>query len=454
MTVTPNVLRNGLLTLWLLVLVGCQTTTNRTDQSAAPRISSAPAASSDHRPNRLGNWRSTRKADEPYTLWTRIRDGFQLDPTLLDSPRVDKQRLHYASQARYFEVTSERARRYLHYVVEELDKRGMPLELALLPFVESGYNPMVYSRSQAAGIWQFIPSTGRVFSLHQDDIYDGRRDITASTNAALDYLTRLNNMFDGDWLLAVAAYNCGEGCIGRAVKRNQELGLPADYWNLQLPSETMDYVPRLLALAQIVSTPEQFGIRLPDLNDEPYFAQITIRRPLDLLKAAELASISADEMRYLNPAFKHRVATPRQPYQLLVPVAQAEQFSAALARLPDSERVPFSRYTVRRGDNLSAIARQHGSSVEALRQANNLQSNLINVGQQLIIPTSGATQLASNTPTGSAPRSNRPRTYTVQSGDSLYSIARRFNVEVKQLRAWNGVDTLLKPGQQLTLHLP
>src|SRR5690606_23704676 len=159
---------------------------------------------------------------------------------------------HYASQARHFEVTSERGRQYLYYVVEKLDKRGMPLGLALLPFVESGYNPMVYSRSHDPGMGQIVAQTRRIFSMLQLDIYDGRRDITASTNAALDYLTRLNNMFDGDWLLAVAAYNCGEGCIGRAVKRNQELGLPADYWNLQLPSETMDYVPRLLALAQIV----------------------------------------------------------------------------------------------------------------------------------------------------------------------------------------------------------
>ena len=279
-------------------------------------------------------------------------------------------------------------------------------------------------------------------------MYDGRQDITASTHAALDYLTRLSDMFDGDWMLAVAAYNCGEGCVGRAVKRNQQLGLPADYWNLQLPGETMNYVPRLLALAQIVSAPQQYGIDLPALDDEPYFAQITIKRPLDLLKAAELASISADEMRYLNPAFKHRVATPHKAYQLLVPVAQAEQFSTALANLPDNERVPYSRYQVRPGDTLSQIARHHGSSVEALRQTNSLTGNLINVGQTLIVPQGSSTPLvAAATPAAK-------RTYTVQSGDSLYSIARRFGVQVKQLKAWNGVDTLLKPGQQLTLQTP
>ena len=446
MNLTPHALRNGILTLWLLVLAGCQTTSQHTEPAA--RLKPPAVSSVQQHAQRKSTWRAPLRQDEPHTLWTRIRDGFQLEPALIDSPRVDQQRLHFASQARYFEITSERAQRYLHYVVEELDKRDMPLELALLPFVESGYNPMVYSRSQAAGIWQFIPSTGRVFSLHQDDMYDGRQDITASTHAALDYLTKLSDMFDGDWMLAVAAYNCGEGCVSRAVKRNQSLGLPADYWNLQLPGETMNYVPRLLALAQIVSTPEQYGIRLPELSDEPYFAQITIKRPLDLLKAAELASISADEMRYLNPAFKYRVATPHKPYQLLVPVAQADQFSAALAGLSDSERVPFSRYQVRRGDTLSQIARAHGSTVAALRQTNNIKGNLINVGQTLIVPQGSGAPMLATTPAAA------PRTYTVRSGDSLYSIAQRFGVKVKQLQAWNGIDTLLKPGQQLTLRIP
>lgn len=442
---SPNALRNGFLTLWLVVLFGCQTTTGPVGQSPttsehSTRVSHAPKSPAPR-------WRSPQRIEEPRTLWTRIRDGFMLEPAVIDNPRIDQQRLLFASQPRYFEITSKRAQRYLHYVVEELDKRDMPLELALLPFVESGYNPMAYSTSHAAGLWQFIPSTGRVFALRQDDLYDGRRDITASTTAALDYLSKLNDMFDGDWLLAVAAYNCGEGCVGRAVKRNQSLGLPADYWNLQLPRETMNYVPKLLALSQIINSPEQYDTVLPSLDDQPYFAQITIKRPLDLIKAAELASISTDEMKYLNPAFKHRVATPSGPYQLLIPIDQAEQFSSALAKLPDSERIPFIRYTVRRGDSLTQIARQHNLSVNLLRQANNIQGSLINVGQKLVVPN-GSTRQAT------APAERKKHVYTVKSGDSLYSIARRFNVEIKQLRAWNGVDTHLRPGQQLTLHMP
>ncbi|SDS11686.1 membrane-bound lytic murein transglycosylase D [Halopseudomonas litoralis] len=442
---SPKALRNGLLTLWLVVLVGCQTSTGPVGQS--PTLTEHPTPVSQATKPSVPRWRPPHRIEEPRTLWTRIRDGFMLDPAVIDNPRIDQQRLFFASQPRYFEITSKRAQRYLHYVVEELDKRGMPLELALLPFVESGYNPMAYSTSHAAGIWQFIPSTGRVFALRQDDWYDGRRDITASTAAALDYLTKLGDMFDGDWLLAVAAYNCGEGCVSRAVKRNQSMGLPADYWNLQLPRETMNYVPKLLALSQIINSPEQYGTVLPSLHDQPYFAQITIKRPLDLIKAAELASISSDEMKYLNPAFKHRVATPSGPYQLLIPVDQAQQFSSALASLPDSERIPFTRYTVRRGDSLTQIAKRHNLSVNMLRQANDIQGSLINIGQTLIVPH-GPTQLASTQ------AERKKRIYTVKSGDSLYSIARRFNVEIKQLRAWNGVDTHLSPGQQLTLHMP
>lgn len=453
MYLSSKALRNGFLTLWLVVLAGCQTTSNTVTGSPASAKRPTGAVVSQNRLVQPASksWHAPRTIDKPHTLWTRISDGFLLDPTVADSPRVDKQRLFFASQPRYFEITSQRAQRYLHYVVDELDKRNMPLELALLPFVESGYNPMAYSTSHAAGIWQFIPSTGRVFSLRQDDWYDGRRDITASTTAALDYLSKLGDMFDGDWLLAIAAYNCGEGCVGRAVKRNHSLGLPADYWNLQLPNETMNYVPKLLALAQIVNSPDQYGMTMPVIEDQPYFAQITIKRPLDLVKAAELASISADEIKHLNPGFKNNVATPSGPYQLLVPFEQAKQFNSALASLPDSERVGISRYTVRRGDNLSQIARQHNLSVSSLRQANNMNGNLINIGQQLIIPRGAtATQLAQQPVIKPAPK----QTYTVQSGDSLYSISRRFNVELKHLQAWNSVDTHLKPGQQLTLQMP
>lgn len=445
------------------------------------------------------------------TLWGRIRRGFMLDPTSIDNPRIDRQRLAFASQPRYFEMTSKRSERYLHYVVEQLDAREMPLELALLPFVESGYNPMALSRSQAAGIWQFIPSTGEVFSLRQDSWYDGRRDITASTQAALDYLSKLNQMFDGDWLLAMAAYNCGEGCVGRAIEANRARGLPTDYWSLDLPNETMNYVPKLLALSQIIERPELHGTVLPELADSPYFAAVTIERQLDLHKAAELADIPAEDFIKLNPAFKQRVTAPGA-YQLLVPIDRLEQFSTALAELPEDEHVSYQRYHVRAGDNLSQIASRHNIGVSALREVNQLEGNLLRVGQVLMLPHSAQAPAATYKPrptvattsryevrsgdnlweiarkhgisvaslkqqnllktpalkvgqtltipgqtaaSGAAnPASSKPIIYTVKPGDSLYSIGRQFNIAIDRIREHNRLGTHLQPGQQLTLRIP
>lgn len=454
--------------------------------------------------------RDASELDAVHTLWSRIRQGFMLDPGAIDNPRVDQQRLLYAAQPRYFELTTPRAERYMHYVVEQLDARQMPLELALLPFVESGYNPMALSSSSAAGIWQFIPSTGEVFSLRQDWWYDGRRDITASTQAALDYLSKLANMFDGDWLLAIAAYNCGEGCVGRAIKRNQSLGLPTDYWNLQLPQETMNYVPKLLAMSQIIDRPSLHGTVLPELANTPYFTEVEIKRQLDLHKAAELADMPTEDFMLLNPAFKQRMTSPQGIYRLLIPVNRAEQFSAALARLPESERVSLMQYQVRSGDTLSQIARRHQMSVAAIRDANQLQGNTISIGQTLVLPQMGSGPAASSQPiaqvattrtlyqvksgdslwniarahgvtitalreqndlnsdhslsvgqslripggqSSASAGSPRSMVYTVKAGDSLYSIARQFNISVDRIRKENPLDSHLRPGQQLTLLL-
>ncbi|MFT6465680.1 LysM peptidoglycan-binding domain-containing protein [Halopseudomonas sp.] len=398
--------------------------------------------------------RTPRSADEiesVYTLWSRIRQGFMLDPGAIDNPRVNQQRLLYIAQPRYFELTSPRAERYMHYVVEQLDARQMPLELALLPFVESGYNPMAMSSSSAAGIWQFIPSTGEVFSLRQDWWYDGRRDITASTQAALDYLSKLSDMFGGDWLLAIAAYNCGEGCVGRAIKRNQQLGLPTDYWNLQLPQETMNYVPKLLAMSQIIDRPSLHGLVLPNLADTPYFTEVEIKRQLDLHKAAELAGMPTEDFMLLNPAFKQRMTSPQGIYRLLVPVDRAEQFSTALARLPESERVSYLHYQVRSGDTLSQIARRHQLSVSAIRDANQLSGNVINIGQKLILPQLGAGPAALSQPAAQVATSQS--VYRVKAGDSLWNISRAHGVSISALREHNNIDAnhSLSVGQSLRI---
>lgn len=348
---------------------------------------------------------------------------------------------------------------------------------------------------------------GRVVLVAQDGWYDGRRDITASTQAALDYLSSLSETFDGDWLLALAAYNCGPGCVSRAIKRNRELDLPTDYWNLQLPRETMNYVPKLLAMAQVIESPTAYGALLPKVKNEPYFAEVTIERQLDLHKAAELASITPEELISLNPAFKQRVIAPKGPYQLLVPIVTADQFISGLAELPANEYVSFQRYNVRPGDTLSTIASRYQVSVSAIKQANEMDGNTILVGQTLLLPgaADGAPQggalqtIASAEPltytvkpgdnlwaiakrhglsvnaitrenglrtpalrvgqqlmlasTGEDGAAGRKVVYTVKPGDSLYSIAREFKVQIDHIRDWNQLGSILRPGQQITLHL-
>ena len=513
----------AVLCLSLALLAACQSTTPITTATPELRDTQPPIRLRISTRNTVNQPLEEIEEDVANNLWGRIRSGFKLEPAALDNPRIDQQRLLFANQPRYFEITGARAERYLHYVVEQLDARNMPLELALLPFIESGYNPMAYSHAHAAGMWQFIPSTGQIYNLQQDWWYDGRRDITASTQAALDYLTRLNTLFDGDWLLALAAYNCGEGCVGRAVKRNQELGLPTDYWNLQLPRETMNYVPKLLALSQIIHSPVQHGTELPELANTPYFSEVTINHQLDLNKAAELANMPTSEFLQLNPAFKQRVTAPGGAYQLLVPVDRAEQFSQALAALPANQRVNYQHYRVRSGDTLSQIASRHQLSVRAIQDVNRINGHMINVGQVLMLPIfagqpapvapAARTASSSNTPAtnhyrvragdslwtiarqhgtdvatlrrlnrlnGNALRAGqqlqlpataqtritvaaaetsrltteRAVTYTVKQGDSLYSIARQFNVGVQSIRAQNKVDSHIQPGQQLTLLLP
>ena len=328
----------------------------------------------------------------------------------------------------------------------------MPKELALLPFIESAYNPQANSHAQAAGIWQFIPSTGRHFNLQQNWWYDGRRDITASTQAALDYLTQLNARFDGDWLLALAAYNCGGGCVSRAIRRNQEQGLETDYWSLRLPRETMQYVPKLLAMAEVIENPQQYGVALPELSNSPYFARVELARQIDLDKAAELAGLPLEELRQLNPAYKQRITPPHADYPLLLPADKAPTFISALDTLPEAAWVDYQPYRVRRGDNLSRIAQRNQVSVSAIRDINNLRSNMIRAGQTLMLPRPAT--MASQQPQVAQADSGKQRKYTVRAGDNLWAIARRFDLDVDSIRSWNSLGRHLQPGQQLTLYLP
>ncbi|MEO1303262.1 MAG: transglycosylase SLT domain-containing protein, partial [Myxococcota bacterium] len=326
----------------------------------------------------------------PQDLLERLRSDFSWPIT--GAGRTDAQRRWYVRHPEYLNRVFERGRPYLHHIMAELEARGMPAELSLLPIVESAFDPFAYSHGRAAGLWQFIPGTGRRFGLRQDWWYDGRRDVVAATDAALRYLTYLAGRYDGDFELAVAAYNCGEGTVDRAIKRNRNAGKPTDFWSLRLPRETSSYVPKLIALADIVARPDAFGLTLPVIADEPAIASVATGGQIDLALAANLAGMDVEELYKLNPGFNQWATSPDGPHRLVVPTTQAEQLTTALADLPAAERMRWRRHKVTNGQTLSHIADQYGISQRTIRDANQLRGTLIRVGQYLM--TTGNTRLA------------------------------------------------------------
>lgn len=394
-------------------------------------------------------------------LWQRTLSGFQLE-TDIENRRIKVQRDWYAGHQEYLNRVSARAERYLFHVVESLENRGMPTELALLPIVESAFDPFAYSHGRASGMWQFIPGTGRRFGLAQNWWYDGRRDVVASTQAALDYLDYLHKEFDGDWLLALAAYNSGEGNVRKAVRKNQSKGKALDFWSLDLPKETRAYVPKLIALAQLLEQPNKYGINFPAIANRPYFAQVATESQIDLAQAATLADISLEELYQLNPGFNQWATAPDGPHQLSVPWEKASLFASNLAALPAENRVKWIRYTIRRGDSLSTIALRHRTTAKALRQINQLSGNTIRAGKVLFIPVASqgaehyalsATQrlLAKQQAPGS--KGLNKQVHTVKSGDSFWELSRRYGVGVRELARWNSMGTTdrLKIGQKLVI---
>lgn len=402
------------------------------------------------------------EANTTVDLWQRLRAGFALDLEVSNT-RVQQQLAWYRKHPQYIQRVSERGSRYLHYILSEVEERGLPTELALLPVVESAFDPFAYSHGRASGLWQFIPSTGKYFGLTRSWWHDERRDIVAATDAALTYLDRLAERFDGDYTLALAAYNSGGGTVSSAIRRNDRRGKPTDYWSLDLPRETRHYVPKLIALAKIYQDPEAYGIELPALEDKPYFEVVETRSQLDLAQAANLAGVSMDEIYLLNPSYNRWATTPAGPHRLLVPVANVEQFRAGLDALPPEQRVSWQNYQVVGGDSLIVIARKFGTTVDVLRDVNNLRGNLIRVGQRLLIPTasrgddayalSQQQRLAATQARGGRSGSGTRVDYRVQRGDTFWDIAREHGVSVRQVASWNGMapgDPLM-PGKQLVI---
>jgi membrane-bound lytic murein transglycosylase D len=388
-------------------------------------------------------------------LFERIRTGFVIDD--VDHDAVDREERWFANHPAYLDRTFKRGERYLYHIVKQIEARKMPLELALLPVVESAFNPVAYSRARASGLWQFIPGTGRRYDLKQNWYYDGRRDVIVATDAALDYLQFLAEEFDGDWLLAVAAYNCGEGNIARAVARNRKAGKPTDFFSLKLPRETRAYVPKLLAMRRIVQDPAAHGLEFAPIPNEPYFSQIDVAGQIDLHVAAELAELAPEELLALSPAFNHWVTDPDGPHVLLVPVDREAKFTAAIAALPPEKRVRVVYHHVRKGDTLGGIADKYGVSVAAIKTANKIRGTLIRPGQDLLItaaPTGMAPASSSRTASLDPPMPrNTSDKHIVRRGDTLWSIARSHGVTMESIVSSNGLatDDTLAVGQVLSI---
>ena len=388
-------------------------------------------------------------------LWVRIRKGFSMGE--LDSKLVTRHEKWYAKHPDYVDRMTDRARRYLFYITEEVERRGMPTEIALLPMVESAFNPDAYSVSRASGIWQFIPSTGKKFGMEQNWWYDGRRDVINATNGALDYLQKLHDQF-GDWELALAAYNCGEGAVQRAQAYNRRHGQPTNYASLKLLKETRNYVPKLMAIKNIISDPDKFALSLPEIPNQPYFAAVATSSHMDVKLAAQLADISEEEFTALNPAHTRPVILQDNTDLILLPIDKMNTFTENLENY-DKPLVTWQSYQPKKGERLDKLAPRFGMSVENLKQVNGISrhGNISN-GQTLLVPVSDE---ESDTEFEAfnmhlADDHGRATRHRVRRGETLSHIARRYHVSVAKLKRWNGANRvrIIRPGQIISVSQP
>lgn len=430
-----------------LALSGCSHLSSFTASPAPEALApagaeSAPPSAASAPPPATGTTERPPAATPPRDLWERLRRDFRLNPG--ERPRIAVEAARWGRHGRDLGTLSRRAAPFLHYVVSRVEERGMPGEVALLPFVESGFDPRASSPFEAAGLWQFMPATAAHFGLARDWWYDGRHDVVQSTTAALDYLAYLNRLFDGDWLLALAAYNAGEGTVRKAMEANRGDGRPEDYWSLDLPEETQAYVPRLLALARVIADPASHGVRLHPLADSPRLAVLELEAPLELALAAELAGLDHAVLRRLNPGYLRWATAPGGPHHLVLPAARVETLRNGLAAMPADEWMRWHRHRVAPGDSLYLLARRYDTTVATLKRINAMDGTLLRVGRDLKVPRA---------PTGESAAPAPARHYTVRRGDSLWTIARRVGTPVDRLARLNGLPAqpVLQPGQRLRL---
>jgi membrane-bound lytic murein transglycosylase D len=375
-------------------------------------------------------------------LWIRLAKGLKLNKHFNHSELDNKKHWNQDNQ-KYINKISENSKLYIYHIISKLEANNLPLELALLPAIESSYNPFSYSNQHASGLWQFIPPTAKSLNLKQDSWYDGRRDIITSTKAAIDYLSYLYKRFNGDWLHTIAAYNGGEGTVRRAIKKNRSMNMPTDFWSLDLPRETESYVPRLLILSRIIENPARYGIELPKLQNKPYFNNVNLDSQINIHKAAEIAEININEMIMLNPGYKLGVTHPVSPQNILLPVGKKISFLRKLKELPKKSWSPIKRYQIKRGDTLSEIAAEYDISTESLMSLNGLSGHIIQINQVIKIPGTGIDEI----------NKQKKYVYIVTKGDTLWKISKDYKISIKDIIRWNSLNLNipLKIGMELKL---
>jgi membrane-bound lytic murein transglycosylase D len=414
-------------------------------ESASPGAAAAatPAQARDGRHDAREGERD-RAAD----LWRRIIIEFKMTPP--SRRHIEAAVANLQRSGDFISAATQRAGPYLHFIYQEIERRRLPFEIALVPIVESGYAPRATSPEGAAGLWQLMAATGHRFGVHQSRWYDGRRDIIASTHAALEYFEQLRDRFNGDWLLVFAAYNCGERTVERAIEHNQRAGRPTDFWSLELPRETELYVPKLLALIEVLSHPEAHGVTIADISYAPYFGSVDVEGALDMNRVIAWSGVSAEEFEALNPGFRTRYSVNGAPTRVLLPKEKTEIVAAAIASLSGDDRMAPRAYTIASGETLSHIATRAGVTIAALKRANGMRSSRIHAGQSILIPVPGSITDASDAFDSDIANA---AVHVIAMGDTLWDLARLYGTTTDQLAAANGMrpDQTLRPGRELRL---
>lgn len=470
------------LALPMLLLVGCQTIKTKQDASLSSAdisiASNSPAKKTSRTTDKTTGKSKLAEVQAPVevkqeaidvekgveknvekeaavitNLWQRLQQGMTLDVDLTNK-RIQSELEWYKNNQYSFDLLAERASPYLYFIIEQAEARGLPLELALLPVVESSFDPFAYSHAGASGLWQLMPATAGEYGLSQNWWYDGRRDVVAATRAAFDYVEMLYSQL-GDWKLALAAYNSGLGRVQRALKKNARDKKSTAFWHLDLPDETTAYVPKLLALSAVIKNPKKYGITLPAIDNSPYFETVAIGSQLDMAKASQLAGVSLNDLYKLNPGLNRWSTPPEGPHYLAIPSDKAEQFKAGLEAIPEDQRLAWTRYTVKAGDSLLKIAKQNQTQVSVISEVNQLTSTVIKIGQTLRIPIPGKNAESYTLTANQVTANKQKRQYVVRPGDSFWSISRRYGVSINDLAKWNNLSptTPLQIDQTLAIWL-